>query len=115
MTRVKRGKTKQKRHKRLLKQAKGFLTKRRISYKTAKEALYRAGKYAYRDRRAKKRLRRQLWTIRINAALRERGFTYGKFINALKKTNIEIDRKILAELALNNPSVFDKIVTVVKK
>lgn len=115
MTRVKRGKVARKRHKRVLKQAKGFLTKRRLSYKTAKDAIMRAGKYAYRDRRAKKRDMRQLWNIRINAALRERGFTYSRFIDALKKSQIALDRKILADLALNNPSVFDKIVETTKK
>ncbi len=115
MTRVKRGKTAKRRHKRLLKEARGFITKRRISYKTAKEALLRAGKYAYRDRRAKKRSARRLWNIRINTAVREQGLTYNKFIDALKKSNIELDRKILSDLALNNPTIFGKIVEAVKK
>lgn len=115
MTRVKRGKTAKRRHKRILKEARGYITKRRTSFKTAKEALLRAGKYAYRDRRAKKRSFRQLWNIRINTAVKERGISYSKFIDALKKSSIELDRKVLADLALNNPAVFDKIVEAVKK
>lgn len=115
MTRVKRGKTAKRRHKRILKEARGYITKRRTSFKTAKEALIKAGKYAYRDRRAKKRSARQLWNIRINTAVREQGLTYSKFIDALKKANIELDRKILSDLALNNPAVFAKILEAVKK
>ncbi|MFH1175518.1 MAG: 50S ribosomal protein L20 [bacterium] len=111
MARVKRGVIASKRKKNILSEAKGYRGRRKSTIKAAKQAVIKAGVYAYRDRRTKKRNFRRLWQVRINAAARERGITYSRFIEALKKGNIEIDRKILAEIAMNNPSVFDKIFT----
>jgi len=115
MTRVKRGKTARAHHKKVIKKAKGFLGRRSKKFRAAKEALMKAGAHAYRDRRTKKRNFRRLWQIRINAAVRAEDLTYSKFIAGLKKANIEIDRKILANLAVNNPEVFKEIVKVVKE
>ena len=115
MVRVKKGKAAHKRRKHLLKYAKGFRWGRKSKYKLAKDALRHAWSYAYRDRRVKKREFRKLWQIKINAATRNLGLTYSKFINLLKKNKIEIDRKILAELAQNQPEIFKKIVEKVKK
>ncbi len=115
MTRVKRGTNVKKRHKKVIKKAKGFLGQRSKKFRAAKEALMKAGVYAYRDRRTKKRNFRRLWQIRINAAVRAEDLTYSKFIAGLKKANIEIDRKILADLALKNPKIFKKIVEMCKK
>lgn len=98
-----------KRKKSIIKQAKGYRGRRSATIKAAKQAIIKAGVYAYRDRRAKKRDFRRLWQVRINAAARERGMTYSRFIEALKKKNIEVDRKILADLAMKNPKVFDGI------
>jgi large subunit ribosomal protein L20 len=114
MTRVKRGVAKRKRKKKIIKQAKGYKWSRKSKYRAAKEALMHAWTYAYRDRRTKKRDFRRLWQIRINAACREQGISYSKFINALKKNKIELDRKILADLAMNHPEIFKKIVEKVK-
>ena len=110
MVRVKRGKMAHKRRKHLLKYAKGFRWGRKSKYKLAKDALYHARKYAYRDRRTKKRDMRSLWQIQINAACRIYGISYSKFIAALKKNKIELDRKILAQLAQEKPEIFEKIV-----
>jgi large subunit ribosomal protein L20 len=115
MTRVKRGLMVKKRHKKLLKQVKGFRGARKHRVKLAKEALFKAGTYAYRDRRVKKREFRKLWIIQINAALKEYGLRYSQFINGLKKAKVELDRKILADLAANEPEEFKKIVEKVKK
>lgn len=116
MPRVKRGVTHVKKRRKLLKQTKGFRWGRKNLIKQMKTALNKAGAYAYRDRRAKKRTARALWNIKINAALREMGTTYSRFINDLKKNKIELDRKILADLAENEPEVLRKIVnTVVNK
>lgn len=115
MTRVKRGLMVKKRHKKLLKQVKGFRGTRKHRVKLAREALFKAGTYAYRDRRVKKREFRRLWIVRINAALKEYGMKYSQFINGLKKAKIELDRKILADLAANEPEEFKKIVEKVKK
>ncbi|OGZ17420.1 MAG: 50S ribosomal protein L20 [Candidatus Nealsonbacteria bacterium RBG_13_36_15] len=115
MVRVKKGKAAHKRRKHLLKYAKGFRWGRKSKYKLAKDALHHAWSYAYRDRRVKKREFRRLWQIKINAATRNLGLTYSRFINLLKKNKIEIDRKILAELAQNHPEIFEKIVEKVKK
>jgi large subunit ribosomal protein L20 len=115
MVRVKGGKTTKKRHKKAVRKAKGYLGRRSKKYRAAKEALMKAGVYAYRDRRTKKRNFRQLWQIRINAAVRAEGLNYSKFMNGLKKANIEINRKMLADLALNNPETFKKIIEAVKK
>ncbi|MCK4520691.1 50S ribosomal protein L20 [Candidatus Parcubacteria bacterium] len=114
MVRVKRGTTAHKRRKNILKHAKGFKWGRKSKYKAAKDALAHAWSYAYRDRRTKKRNFRRLWQIQINAACREQGISYSKFIAGLKKNKIELDRKILSELAKKNPEVFKKIVEKVK-
>lgn len=114
MVRVKRGVQKRKRKKGLIKQAKGYKWSRKSKYRAAKEALMHAWTYAYRDRRTKKRDFRRLWQIRISAACREQGISYSKFINALKKNKIELDRKVLSELAKDHPEIFKKIVEKVK-
>jgi|SRR5690349_6815869 large subunit ribosomal protein L20 len=103
MPRVKRGVTARARHKKILVQAKGYRGRRKNVYRIAKQAVMKAGQYAYRDRRQKKRQFRSLWIARINAASRELGMSYSVFMNGLKKAEIEVDRKVLADLA-----VFDK-------
>ena len=110
MPRVKRGTTHIKKRRNLLKTVKGYRGGRKSKIKLAKTAAKKAGVYAYRDRRNKKRNARALWQIKINAACRELGTNYSKFINGLKKNNIELDRKILADLAENHPDIFSKIV-----
>src|SRR4030043_1898329 len=110
MSRVKRGVAKRKRKKKIIKQAKGFKWGRRVKYVAAKDALRHAWSYAYRDRRTKKREFRQLWQIKINAACRENGVAYSRFIHAARKGNIGIDRKILAQLAEFHPDIFKKII-----
>ena len=115
MVRVKRGKAAHKRRKKVLKYTKGFRWGRKSKYKLAKQALQKAWTYAYRDRRVKKRDFRKLWQIQINAACRNLGLPYNKFIHQLKEKKIEIDRKILAQLAKEKPEVFKKIVEEVKK
>lgn len=114
MVRVKRGKTAHKRRKKVLKYTKGFRWGRKSKYKAAKEALMHARKYAYRDRKIKKREFRKLWQIQINAALGQQGLSYSRFIHGLKERKIEIDRKILADLAKTHPNIFEKIVEKVK-
>ena len=109
MSRVKRGVTTHARHKKVLKQAKGYRGARSRTYKVAKQAVMRAGQYAYRDRRVKKRVFRSLWIVRINAAARENGLTYSKLIAGLKKASIELDRKTLANIAVNDKEAFSKI------
>jgi large subunit ribosomal protein L20 len=104
MPRVKRGVTAHARHKKILKQAKGYRGRRKNVYRVAVQAVTKAGQYAYRDRRQRKRQFRALWIVRINAASRECGLSYSRLINGLKKAAIEIDRKVLADLA-----VFDKV------
>src|ERR687892_700065 len=99
MPRVKRGVTARARHKKVLKQAKGFRGRRKNVYRIAKQAVMKAGQYAYRDRRQKKRTFRALWITRINAAAREMGMSYSTFMSGLKKANIDIDRKVLADIA----------------
>ena len=106
MARVKRGVQAKKRHKKILKQAKGYRGARSRTYKVAKQAVMRSGQYAYRDRRQKKRIFRSLWIVRINAAARENGISYSKLISGLKKANIELDRKTLAHLAVNDKEAF---------
>jgi len=103
-----------KRRKNVLKKAKGYLRDRRSKFRYAKMAVIKAGTNAYRDRKRKKRLMRGLWQVRINAAVREFGMSYSKFIHALKVSNIEIDRKVLSEIAMENPAVFAKIMDKVK-
>jgi large subunit ribosomal protein L20 len=114
MPRVKRGVTARARHKKVLALAKGFRGRRKNVFRIAKQAVMKAGQYAYRDRRAKKRVFRQLWIARINAAAREQGLTYSKFMNGIKKAAIEIDRKVLADLAVHDPAAFGSIVAKVK-
>ena len=109
MPRVKRGVTARARHKKILVQAKGFRGRRNAVYRIAKEAVMKAGQYAYRDRRNKKRVFRALWIARINAAVRELGMTYSVFMNGLKKAQIDIDRKVLADLAVYDKAAFGKI------
>ncbi len=115
MTRIKRGTVASKRRKKVLKMVKGFRWRRKSNYRAAKEALLKAGKYAYRDRRAKKRTRRALWITRINTACREAGLTYKDFVNKIKKEGIELNRKILSELIAEYPKVFTKILEEIKK
>lgn len=114
MTRVKRGVTAHKRRKNLLKRAKGFDNRRSTNFVAAREALLHADKYAYRDRRNKKRDFRALWLIRANAALRENGTTWSKFSGQLKKEGMRLNRKMLAELAVKHPEIFDRVVTSLK-
>lgn len=113
--RVKRGLMVKKTHKKILKLTKGYKHGRKNLIKRAKEAILHAGVYAYRDRKNKKRTFRNLWIIRLNAAVREHGLTYSKFIKGLKDNNIELDRKILSQLALESPEEFKKIIEKVKK
>lgn len=115
MPRVKRGTTHVARRKHLFKQAKGFRWGRKNTIKLATTAVLKAGVHAYRGRKEKKRTNRALWQVRINAAVRPHGLSYSKFIGQLKKKNIDLDRKVLSELAAKHPAVFDKIVEAVKK
>ena len=109
MARVTRGVTSHARHKKVLEQAKGFRGRRKNTIRTAKAAVDRAGQYAYRDRRIKKRMFRALWIQRINAAARQEGMTYSRFISGLEKAGIEIDRKVLSELAMTDTGAFKAI------
>jgi len=115
MPRVKRGTTHVKKRKRLLKKVKGYKWGRKNLIKQAKEAVVKAGAHAKVDRKKKKRTRRGLWQIKIGAFVRERDLSYSRFINLLKKNKIEIDRKILADLAVNNKKVLDGIIKEVNK
>ncbi len=110
MSRVKRGVTAHARHKKVLKQAKGYYGRRKNVYRAAVQAVEKAGEYAYRDRRRKKRNFRSLWIQRINAASRELGLTYGRFIDGLGKAGVEIDRKVLSDLAVREPEAFKALV-----
>jgi large subunit ribosomal protein L20 len=114
MPRVKRGVTSRARHKKVLKQSKGFRGRRGNVYRIAKQAVMKAGQYAYRDRRQRKREIRSLWITRINAAVREMGLSYSTFMAGLKRANIEIDRKVLADLAVLDKPAFAKIANQVK-
>ena len=114
MPRVKRDVTARARHKKVLALAKGFRGRRKNVFRVAKQAVMKAGQYAYRDRRARKRVFRQLWIARINAGVRELGLTYSQFANGLRKAAIEIDRKVLADLAVNDKAAFGAIVERVK-
>jgi len=114
MTRVKRGVSASKRRKNLLEDAKGYRWKRKSHYAAAKQAVIKAGAYAYRDRRVKKRTMRALWITRLNIALREVGQKYSAFINTLTTKKIEVDRKVLSQLAMENPEVFKKFVESAK-
>jgi large subunit ribosomal protein L20 len=114
MPRVKRGVTARARHKKVLAKAKGFTQRRNNVFRVAKEAVMKAGQYAYRDRRTKKRVFRTLWIARINAAVREHDMSYSVFINGLKKASIELDRKVLADMAVLDKPGFAAIVDKVK-
>jgi len=114
MPRVKRGVTARARHKKVLDQAKGYRGRRKNVYRIAKQAVMKAGQYAYRDRRNKKREFRSLWIVRINAGAREAGVTYSQFMAGLKKAGIEVDRKVLADLAVFDKPAFGKIVAQAK-
>lgn len=113
--RVKRGNVLRKRHKKILKLAKGFIGARSRIFKVANIAVMKKLKYQYRDRRNLKRNMRSLWIIRINAAVREMGISYSKFMNMLKKANIQVNRKMLADLAVNEPEAFKVLVETAQK
>ncbi|MEJ2518171.1 MAG: 50S ribosomal protein L20 [Methyloceanibacter sp.] len=110
MSRVKRGVTAHARHRKVIKQAKGYYGRRKNTIRVAKQAVEKAGQYAYRDRKVKKRTFRSLWIQRINAAARLHGVTYGQLINGLKKAGIELDRKVLADIAVREPQTFQGLV-----
>ena len=114
MVRVKRGVTKLKRRRNVLAQTKGYRFNRSTKERTAKEAIHHAGVHAFSHRRSKKREYRNLWTLRINAAVRPLGFSYSRFIDALKKANITLDRKVLSELAKDHPETFERIISSLK-
>jgi len=114
MPRVKRGVTARARHKKVLAQAAGFTRRRKNVFRVAKEAVMKAGQYAYRDRRTKKRVFRALWIARINAAARELGMNYSTFMNGLKKAAIEVDRKVLADLAVFERPAFEQLASQAK-
>ncbi|MDC0947775.1 50S ribosomal protein L20 [Gammaproteobacteria bacterium] len=110
MARVKRGVTARARHKKVLAQAKGYYGRRKSTYRTAKQAVMKAGQYAYRDRRNKKREFRALWVQRINAAARDNGLSYSRFIDGMNKAGIELDRKVLADIAVKDKDGFAALV-----
>ena len=114
MARVKRGVVARRRHKKILNQAKGYYGARSRVYRVAKQAVIKAGQYAYRDRRNRKRAFRALWIARINAGARANGLSYSRLIAGLKKANIEIDRKVLADLAMNEQQAFAAVVEKAK-
>jgi large subunit ribosomal protein L20 len=114
MPRVKRGVTARARHKKILALAKGYRGRRGNVFRIAKQAVMKAGQYAYRDRRTKKRVFRALWIARINAATRQAGLPYSKFMNGLKKANIQVDRKVLADIALHDAAAFARFIEKAK-
>lgn len=114
MPRVKRGVTAKARHKKIIALAKGYRGRRKNVYRVAKQAVMKAGQYAYRDRRQRKRQFRRLWIARINAAARQNGLAYSRFMNGLRKASIEIDRKVLADLAVFDKAVFAQLVEKAK-
>ncbi len=114
MTRVKRGPVKGRKHKKILKGARGYYGSKSRSYRIAKEQLLKSLSYSYRDRKNRKRNFRRLWIIRINAAARMNGISYNEFINGLKKSSININRKMLSEMAVSDPDAFQKLTNVVK-
>jgi large subunit ribosomal protein L20 len=111
MARVKGGVTAHARHKKVLKKAKGYYGRRKNTFRAANAAVEKAALYAYRDRKAKKRTFRALWIQRINAAVREEGLTYSRFISGLTKAGIELDRKVMADIAMNQPEAFKGLIT----
>ena len=115
MPRVKRGNKKLQRRKKIMELAKGFIGSRGRLYRTAKETVERALAYSYRDRKVRKRDFRGLWIIRINAAVRDHGLSYSRFMDGLKKAGVAIDRKVLAELAVNNPEAFAQLASVARQ
>lgn len=114
MTRVRNGVVTKRRHKKILKEARGYFGSKHREFKSAKEQLMHAGQYAYRDRRQKKREFRKLWIVRINAACRENEISYSRFIDGLNKAGLEINRKMLSEIAINDPKAFSELVKVAK-
>jgi large subunit ribosomal protein L20 len=114
MSRVKRGVTNHARHKKVLKAAEGYYGRRKSTIRIAKQAVEKAGQYAYRDRRVRKRNFRALWIQRINAAVRDHGLTYGRFIDGLSKAEIAVDRKVLSDLAITQPDAFGVLVAKAK-
>jgi large subunit ribosomal protein L20 len=110
MSRVKRGVTTHARHRKVLNQAKGYYGRRKNTIRVAKQAVDKAGQYAYRDRKVRKRSFRSLWIQRINAAVRAHGLTYGRFIDGLNKAGIELDRKVLADMAVHEPEALKSLV-----
>ena len=114
MARVKRGVTARARHKKILKQAKGYYGARSRVYRVAKQAVIKAGQYAYRDRKQRKRQFRALWIVRINAAARHYGISYSRLINGLTKANVAIDRKVLADIAVRDIEAFGEIAKIAK-
>ena len=114
MARVKRGVTTHAKHKRVLEQAKGFYGRRKNTIRIAKQAVEKAGQYAYRDRKVKKRNFRALWIQRINAAVRAEGLTYGRFMHGLKLAGVDLDRKVLADIAMHEGAVFSAIIAQAK-
>jgi large subunit ribosomal protein L20 len=114
MARIKRGTTTKARHKRILEQAKGYYGRRKNTIRIAKQAVEKAGQYAYRDRKVKKRSFRALWIQRINAAVRQEGLTYSQFMNGLKLAGVELDRKVLADIAMHEAEAFSVIVAQAK-
>jgi len=115
MTRVKRGQVKRNKHNKVLKEAKGYYGSKSRSYKIAKQQLLKSMSYSYRDRKNNKRNFRRLWIKRINAAARINGLSYNEFINGLKKANIDINRKMLSEMAVNDPEAFKELAEAAKK
>ena len=114
MARVKRGVTTKAKHKRILEQAKGYYGRRKNTIRIARQAVEKAGQYAYRDRKVKKRSFRALWIQRINAAVRAEGLTYGQFMHALKVTGIDLDRKVLADMAMHEGAAFSALIASVR-
>ena len=114
MARVKGGPASHARHRKIIKSAKGYWGRRKNTFRIANQAVEKAGQYAYRDRKVRKRNFRSLWVQRINAGVRAEGITYSKFINGLNKSGIKLDRKILADIAYNNPEAFKSIVKKVQ-
>ena len=114
MSRIKRGTTTHAKHKRILKDAKGYYGRRKNTIRIARQAVEKSGQYAYRDRKAKKRSFRALWIQRINAAVRAEGLTYGQFMHGLKLAGVELDRKVLADLAMNEGGAFSAIIAQAK-
>ena len=115
MARIKRGTVKRRKHKKVLKEARGYYGSKSRSYKIAKEQLLKSMSYAYRDRKNNKRNFRRLWITRINAAARINGISYNEFISGLKKASVDINRKILSELAVSDPDAFQKLTEIAKK